>query len=56
MISDGILPVRSNDSWLNELIENETDVKAMPKMIVERAKKENKEKLDDMTAVVALIE
>ncbi|MBQ7352611.1 MAG: SpoIIE family protein phosphatase [Clostridia bacterium] len=56
MVSDGILPVRSNDSWLNELIENETDIKALPKKIVEGAKRENKDKLDDMTVVCALIE
>ena len=55
MVSDGILPVRYDDSWLYDLIENEQDVKSLPKKIVEKAKQENKDKLDDMTVICALI-
>ena len=56
MVSDGILPVKSNDEWLYDLIEKEENIKDLPRKIVERARVENKDKLDDMSVIVALIE
>jgi stage II sporulation protein E len=56
MVSDGILPIKSNDEWLYTLIEKEEDIKDLPRKIVERAREENKDKLDDMSVIVALIE
>ena len=55
MVSDGILPYRLGDDWLQEMIGEEKNVKSLAEKIVERAKAENKDKLDDMTALVALI-
>ncbi|MBQ7907010.1 MAG: SpoIIE family protein phosphatase [Clostridia bacterium] len=56
MLSDGILPVKSSDSWVVKLLESTDpqDIRSLPEKIIKEAKERNASR-DDMSVLVALI-
>lgn len=56
IVSDGILPVKSNEGWLISLLEatSEENIKDLPAKIIKEARERNVSR-DDMSVLVALI-